>query len=88
MGTEPAQTPPDPSTTPRKRVQPIRFSESAWEWVREEAMRDGISAPELVRRVVDEARLRREIDVQVMGRITSLEGRVTDLEQRRDNAKE
>jgi hypothetical protein len=56
--------------------------------VREEAMRDGISAPELVRRVVDEARLRREIDVQVMGRITSLEGRVTDLEQRRDNAKE
>ena len=68
---------------PRKDLRPIRLSYPAWDWIKKRAREERISAPEFIRGLVNEARVREQYDGQVIGRLTTLEERVATLEAKR-----
>lgn len=72
--------PDEPRAKPRKNVKPIRLAGPVWEWILKRAKEEDLSAPEFIRRLVDEARVREPYDTQIIGRLTKLEERIAALE--------
>jgi hypothetical protein len=82
VSTKTEQTGPKAPEKKVKRLRKIRLTDRQWSAITREATREGLSAPEALRRIVDLHLIRGTREKAIVSRCVAMEQRISNLEER------